>query len=104
MFGLEHNPTAIELPWISLYSSTLDENCQSLYNGEIKTLLQRLGFHESISLLTAERMTWLRNSFILYIDLPSNEEINEKRKKDDVGFHLFLLLRVYIFAVIWIVI
>lgn len=47
MFGLDINPRAIKVSWINLYLNALDENGQPIYDGENKTLLDRVEFHES---------------------------------------------------------
>lgn len=47
MYGLDINPRAIKVSWINLYLNALDENGQPIYDGEKKTLLDRVEFHES---------------------------------------------------------
>lgn len=47
VFGLDINPRAIKVSWINLYLNALDENGQPIYDGENKTLLDRVEFHES---------------------------------------------------------
>lgn len=47
MFGLDINPRAIKVSWINLYLNALDENGKPIYDGENKTLLDRVEFHES---------------------------------------------------------
>ncbi|KAI8028499.1 Methionine S-methyltransferase [Camellia lanceoleosa] len=47
VYGLDINPRAIKISWINLYLNALDENGQLVYDGEGKTLLDRVEFHES---------------------------------------------------------
>ncbi|CAL5398980.1 unnamed protein product [Camellia sinensis] len=47
VYGLDINPRAIKISWINLYLNALDENGQPIYDGEGKTLLERVEFHES---------------------------------------------------------
>ncbi|XAR56244.1 Methionine S-methyltransferase [Bertholletia excelsa] len=47
VYGLDINPRAIKISWINLYLNALDENGQPIYDGEGKTLLDRVEFHES---------------------------------------------------------
>ncbi|KAL8129066.1 hypothetical protein V2J09_018221, partial [Rumex salicifolius] len=47
VYGLDINPRAIKISWINLYLNALDENGQPIYDGENKTLLDRVEFHES---------------------------------------------------------
>jgi len=47
VYGLDINPRAIKISWINLYLNALDENGQPVYDGEGKTLLDRVEFHES---------------------------------------------------------
>lgn len=47
VYGLDINPRAIKVSWINLYLNALDENGQPIFDGEKKTLLDRVEFHES---------------------------------------------------------
>ncbi|KAK9286723.1 hypothetical protein L1049_015126 [Liquidambar formosana] len=47
VYGLDINPRAVKISWINLYLNALDENGQPIYDGEQKTLLDRVEFHES---------------------------------------------------------
>ncbi|KAJ4951216.1 hypothetical protein NE237_028048 [Protea cynaroides] len=47
VYGLDINPRAIKVAKINLYLNALDENGQLIYDGEKKTLLDRVEFHES---------------------------------------------------------
>ncbi|XP_059648324.1 methionine S-methyltransferase-like [Cornus florida] len=47
VYGLDINPRAIKVSWINLYLNALDEKGQPIYDGEKKTLLDRVEFHES---------------------------------------------------------
>ncbi|KAG9457111.1 hypothetical protein H6P81_001619 [Aristolochia fimbriata] len=47
VYGLDINPRAIKVAWINLYLNALDENGQPIYDGENKTLLDRVEFYES---------------------------------------------------------
>ncbi|KAI8021309.1 Methionine S-methyltransferase [Camellia lanceoleosa] len=47
VYGLDINPRAIKISWINLYLNALDENGQPIYDGEGKTLLERVEFQES---------------------------------------------------------
>ncbi|XP_073272909.1 methionine S-methyltransferase-like [Primulina huaijiensis] len=47
VYGLDINPRAVKISWINLYLNSLDENGQPIYDGEKKTLLDRVEFHES---------------------------------------------------------
>ncbi|GFP95064.1 methionine s-methyltransferase [Phtheirospermum japonicum] len=47
VYGLDINPRAVKISWINLYLNALDENGQPIYDGEKKTLLDRVEFHES---------------------------------------------------------
>ncbi|XP_010252300.1 PREDICTED: methionine S-methyltransferase [Nelumbo nucifera] len=47
IYGLDINPRAVKVSWINLYLNALDENGQPIYDGEKKTLLDRVEFHES---------------------------------------------------------
>ncbi|GFZ09533.1 methionine S-methyltransferase [Actinidia rufa] len=47
VYGLDINPRAIKISWINLYLNALDENGQPIYDGEGKTLLERVEFYES---------------------------------------------------------
>ncbi|KAL8541865.1 hypothetical protein ACS0TY_002931 [Phlomoides rotata] len=47
VYGLDINPRAIKISWINLYMNALDDNGQPIYDGEKKTLLDRVEFHES---------------------------------------------------------
>ncbi|KAI3448387.1 hypothetical protein Pfo_005052 [Paulownia fortunei] len=47
VYGLDINPRAVKISWINLYLNAFDENGQPIYDGEKKTLLDRVEFHES---------------------------------------------------------
>ncbi|CAI8591585.1 unnamed protein product [Vicia faba] len=47
IYGLDINPRAIKISWINLYLNALDENGHLIYDEEMKTLLDRVEFHES---------------------------------------------------------
>lgn len=47
MYGLDINPRAVKMSWINLYLNALDDKGQPIYDGEKKTLLDRVEFHES---------------------------------------------------------
>ncbi|XP_044489231.1 methionine S-methyltransferase [Mangifera indica] len=47
VYGLDINPRAIKISWISLYLNALDEKGQLIYDAEKKTLLDRVEFQES---------------------------------------------------------
>lgn len=47
MYGLDINPRAVKIAWINLFLNALDENGLPIYDGEGKTLLDRVEFHES---------------------------------------------------------
>ncbi|XP_051132572.1 methionine S-methyltransferase-like [Andrographis paniculata] len=47
VYGLDINPRAVKISWINLYLNALDEKGQPIYDQEKKTLLDRVGFHES---------------------------------------------------------
>ncbi|PON53723.1 Methionine S-methyltransferase [Parasponia andersonii] len=47
VYGLDINPRAVKISWLNLYLNALDENGQPVYDGEKKTLLDRVEFHES---------------------------------------------------------
>ncbi|KAL3635208.1 mitochondrial metal transporter [Castilleja foliolosa] len=47
VYGLDINPRSVKISWINLYLNALDENGQPIYDGEKKTLLDRVEFHES---------------------------------------------------------
>ncbi|XP_042488563.1 methionine S-methyltransferase [Macadamia integrifolia] len=47
VYGLDINPRAVKVAKINLYLNALDENGQPIYDGEKKTLLDRVEFHES---------------------------------------------------------
>ncbi|XP_021746464.1 methionine S-methyltransferase-like [Chenopodium quinoa] len=47
VYGLDINPRAVKVSWINLYLNALDENGKPIYDGEKKTLLDRVEFHES---------------------------------------------------------
>ncbi|KAL3515784.1 hypothetical protein ACH5RR_022686 [Cinchona calisaya] len=47
VYGLDINPRAVKVSWINLYLNALDENGELIYDGEKKTLLDRVEFHES---------------------------------------------------------
>ncbi|EPS72600.1 hypothetical protein M569_02144, partial [Genlisea aurea] len=47
VYGLDINPRAVKISWINLYLNALDETGQPIYDGEGKTLLDRVEFYES---------------------------------------------------------
>ncbi|CAD5195895.1 unnamed protein product [Musa acuminata subsp. malaccensis] len=47
VYGLDINPRAVKISWINLFLNALDENGCPIYDGEGKTLLDRVEFHES---------------------------------------------------------
>uniref|UniRef100_A0ACD6A148 Uncharacterized protein n=1 Tax=Avena sativa TaxID=4498 RepID=A0ACD6A148_AVESA len=47
IYGLDINPRAIKIAWINLYLNALDDNGLPVFDGEGKTLLDRVEFHES---------------------------------------------------------
>ncbi|KAK9928677.1 hypothetical protein M0R45_025800 [Rubus argutus] len=47
VYGLDINPRAVKMSWINLYLNALDDKGQPIYDGEKKTLLDRVEFHES---------------------------------------------------------
>lgn len=47
VYGLDINPRAVKISWINLYMNALDEKGQPIYDGEKKTLFDRVEFHES---------------------------------------------------------
>ncbi|KAI5002290.1 hypothetical protein ZWY2020_026940 [Hordeum vulgare] len=47
VYGLDINPRAIKIAWINLYLNALDDDGQTIYDGEGKTLLDRVEFYES---------------------------------------------------------
>ncbi|KAF4360598.1 hypothetical protein F8388_017624 [Cannabis sativa] len=47
VYGLDINPRAIKISWINLYLNALDEMGQPVYDGDNKTLLDRVEFYES---------------------------------------------------------
>ncbi|KAJ0977200.1 hypothetical protein J5N97_012674 [Dioscorea zingiberensis] len=47
VYGLDINPRAVKAAWINLFLNALDENGLPIYDGEGKTLLDRVEFHES---------------------------------------------------------
>ncbi|KAK4788771.1 hypothetical protein SAY86_020090 [Trapa natans] len=47
VYGLDINPRAVKISWINLYMNALDEDGQPIYDGEGKSLLDRVEFHES---------------------------------------------------------
>uniref|UniRef100_A0A5B7B5A8 methionine S-methyltransferase n=1 Tax=Davidia involucrata TaxID=16924 RepID=A0A5B7B5A8_DAVIN len=47
VYGLDINPRAVKVSWINLYLNALDDNGQPIYDGEKKTLLDRVEFYES---------------------------------------------------------
>ncbi|XVE91289.1 hypothetical protein DITRI_Ditri20bG0141500 [Diplodiscus trichospermus] len=47
VYGLDINPRAVKVSWINLYMNAFDEKGQPVYDGEKKTLLDRVEFHES---------------------------------------------------------
>ncbi|KAH6825915.1 methionine S-methyltransferase [Perilla frutescens var. hirtella] len=47
VYGLDINPRAVKISWINLYLNALDDNGQPIYDGEKKTLLDRVEFYES---------------------------------------------------------
>ncbi|XP_073020878.1 methionine S-methyltransferase-like isoform X1 [Primulina eburnea] len=46
VYGLDINPRPVKISWINLYFNSLDENGQPIYEGQKKTLLDRVEFHE----------------------------------------------------------
>ena len=47
VYGLDINTRAIKIAWINLYLNALDDDGLPIYDGEGKTLLDRVEFHES---------------------------------------------------------
>ncbi|KAM0847794.1 hypothetical protein ACQ4PT_054799 [Festuca glaucescens] len=47
VYGLDINARVIKIAWINLYLNALDEDGLPIYDGEGKTLLDRVEFHES---------------------------------------------------------
>lgn len=47
VYGLDINPRAIKIAWINLYLNALDDDGLPIYDGEGKTLLDRVEFYES---------------------------------------------------------
>ncbi|KAL0364953.1 UNVERIFIED_CONTAM: Methionine S-methyltransferase [Sesamum angustifolium] len=47
VYGLDINPRAVKISWINLYLNALDDNGQPIYDGEKKTLLDKVEFYES---------------------------------------------------------
>ena len=47
VYGLDINPRAIKIARINLYLNALDDDGLPIYDGEGKTLLDRIEFHES---------------------------------------------------------
>ncbi|XP_057977849.1 methionine S-methyltransferase [Malania oleifera] len=47
VYGLDINPRAVKISWINLFFNALDDDGQPIYDGEKKTLLDRVEFHES---------------------------------------------------------
>ncbi|KAB1208636.1 Methionine S-methyltransferase [Morella rubra] len=47
VYGLDINPRAVKVSWINLYLNALDEKGQPIFDGENKTLLDRVEFQES---------------------------------------------------------
>uniref|UniRef100_A0ACD6A8S7 Uncharacterized protein n=1 Tax=Avena sativa TaxID=4498 RepID=A0ACD6A8S7_AVESA len=47
VYGLDINERAIKIAWINLYLNALDDDGLPIYDGEGKTLLDRVEFHES---------------------------------------------------------
>ncbi|XP_022984778.1 methionine S-methyltransferase-like [Cucurbita maxima] len=47
VYGLDINPRAVKISWINLYLNALDEKGQPIFDGEKKTLLDRVEFYES---------------------------------------------------------
>ncbi|KAM0854970.1 hypothetical protein ACQ4PT_050068 [Festuca glaucescens] len=47
VYGLDIDPRVIKIAWINLYLNALDDNGLPIYDGEGKTLLDRVEFHES---------------------------------------------------------
>lgn len=47
VYGFDINPRAVKVSWINLYLNALDDDGQPIYDGEKKTLLDRVEFHES---------------------------------------------------------
>ncbi|CAA3030521.1 methionine S-methyltransferase [Olea europaea subsp. europaea] len=58
VYGLDINPRAVKISWINLYLNALDDNGQPIYDGEKKTLLDRVEFHES------DLLSYCRNNHI----------------------------------------
>ncbi|GAB2278246.1 mitochondrial metal transporter [Dionaea muscipula] len=47
VYGLDINPRAVKISWINLYLNALDDDGQPIFDGEKKSLLDRVEFHES---------------------------------------------------------
>jgi hypothetical protein len=47
VYGLDINSRIIKIAWINLYLNALDDDGLPIYDGEGKTLLDRVEFHES---------------------------------------------------------
>lgn len=47
VYGLDINPRAVKVARINLYLNALDDHGQPVYDAEMKTLLDRVEFHES---------------------------------------------------------
>ncbi|KAG0497338.1 hypothetical protein HPP92_002029 [Vanilla planifolia] len=47
VYGLDINPRAIKVAWLNLFLNALDENGDPIYDGENKTLLDKVEFYES---------------------------------------------------------
>ncbi|XP_037442006.1 methionine S-methyltransferase-like [Triticum dicoccoides] len=47
VYGLDINPRVIKIAWINLYLNALDDDGLPIYDGEGKTLLDKVEFHES---------------------------------------------------------
>jgi methionine S-methyltransferase len=47
VYGLDINPRAVKIAWINLYLNALDDDGLPIYDGEGKTLLDRVEFYES---------------------------------------------------------
>ncbi|KAK4476798.1 hypothetical protein RD792_015958 [Penstemon davidsonii] len=47
VYGLDINPRAVKISWINLYLNALDDSGNLIYDGEKKTLLDRVEFYES---------------------------------------------------------
>ncbi|XP_047086192.1 methionine S-methyltransferase-like [Lolium rigidum] len=47
VYGLDVDPRVIKIAWINLYLNALDDDGLPIYDGEGKTLLDRVEFHES---------------------------------------------------------